>query len=59
MTTATTPETTESHLSQEEVEALAHPKPSARARVGVIASYVGMALIVIYCILPFYWMIVS
>src|SRR5215212_5957217 len=59
MTTATTPETTESHLSQEEVEALAHPKPSARARVGVIASYAGMALIVIYCILPFYWMIVS
>src|SRR5918995_4713959 len=59
MTTATTPETTESHLSQEEVEALAHPKPSARARFGVIASYVGMGLIVLYCIIPFYWMIVS
>jgi multiple sugar transport system permease protein len=25
----------------------------------LIASYVGMALIVLYCILPFYWMIVS
>ncbi|RYZ31005.1 MAG: carbohydrate ABC transporter permease [Propionibacteriaceae bacterium] len=25
----------------------------------MIASYVGMALIVLYCILPFYWMIVS
>jgi len=59
MTTATTPETTESHLSQQEVEALAHPKPSARARVGVIASYVGMGLIVLYCIIPFYWMVVS
>jgi multiple sugar transport system permease protein len=58
MTTATTPETTD-HLSQEELEALAHPKPSPRARIGVIASYVGMGLIVIYCILPFYWMIVS
>jgi len=59
MTTATTPETTESHLSHEEVEALAHPKPSPRARIGLIASYVGMGLIVIYCILPFYWMIIS
>jgi multiple sugar transport system permease protein len=59
MTTATTPETTESHLSREEVEALAHPKPSARARFGVIASYVGMGLIVLYCVIPFYWMVVS
>jgi len=59
MTTATTPEMTEDHLSQEEVEALAHPKPSARARFGVIASYVGMGLIVLYCVIPFYWMVVS
>ena len=59
MTTATTPEATEAHLSQEEVEALAHPKPSARARFGVIASYVGMGLIVLYCVIPFYWMVVS
>jgi multiple sugar transport system permease protein len=58
MTTATTT-TTESRLSQEEVEALAHPKPSARARAGVIASYVGMGLIVLYCVIPFYWMVVS
>ena len=46
MTTATTPETTESHLSQEEVEALAHPKRSGRDRFGVVMSYVGMGLIV-------------
>jgi len=59
MTTATTPETTESHLSQEEVEALAHPKRSGRDRFGVVLSYVGMGLIVLYCIIPFYWMIVS
>ena len=59
MTTATTPETTEAHLSQEEVEALAHPKRSGRDRFGVVMSYVGMGLIVLYCIIPFYWMIVS
>lgn len=59
MTTATTPETAEAHLSQEEVEALAHPKRSGRDRFGVVMSYVGMGLIVLYCIIPFYWMIVS
>jgi multiple sugar transport system permease protein len=59
MTTATTPETAESHLSQEEVEALAHPKRSSRDRIGIVLSYVGMGLIVLYCIIPFYWMIVS
>jgi multiple sugar transport system permease protein len=59
MTTTTTTETTESHLSQEEVEALAHPKRSGRDRFGVVLSYVGMGLIVLYCIIPFYWMIVS
>ena len=25
----------------------------------MVASYVGMALIVLYCIIPFYWMVVS
>jgi len=29
------------------------------SRAGKIASYVGIAVIVIYCLLPFYWMIVS
>jgi len=51
--------TTESHLSAAEVEQLAHPKRSSKARLGMIASYVGMGLIVLYCIIPFYWMIVS
>jgi multiple sugar transport system permease protein len=50
---------TESHLSKEEVARLARSKPSGKARLGIIASYVGMALIVLYCIIPFYWMIVS
>jgi multiple sugar transport system permease protein len=51
--------TTESHLSQDEVAQLAHPKPSPKALIGMIASYVGMGIIVLYCIIPFYWMIVS
>jgi multiple sugar transport system permease protein len=55
----TTQADTESHLSSSEVAQLAHPKQSSRALVGMIASYVGMGLIVLYCIIPFYWMIVS
>ncbi len=56
---ATTVETTTGHTSQEQVAALSHPKQSGKARFGMIASYVGMGLIVLYCILPFYWMVVS
>ena len=55
----TAAEVREEHLSQEEIEQLAHPKRPLRQRVGVVASYVGMALIVLYCIIPFYWMVVS
>jgi trehalose/maltose transport system permease protein len=59
MSTTTAREATESQLSQAEVEQLAHPKPSSKVLIGMIASYVGMGLIVLYCIIPFYWMIVS
>jgi multiple sugar transport system permease protein len=59
MATTTTPPSTQSHLTQAEVAELAREKRSPKYVVGMIASYVGMALIVIYCILPFYWMIVS
>ena len=48
-----------SRLSADEVSELAKSKPSPKARIGAIASYVGMGLIVLYCIIPFYWMIVS
>ena len=41
------------------MQQLAHPKQSPKALIGMIASYVGMGLIVLYCIIPFYWMIVS
>jgi multiple sugar transport system permease protein len=56
---STTTEVHEEHTSREEVEKLAHPKRPLRQRVGVVLSYVGMALIVLYCIIPFYWMVVS
>jgi multiple sugar transport system permease protein len=55
----TAPVDTAPHLSEAEVEALAHPKRSPKYLIGLIASYVGMALIVLYCIIPFYWMVVS
>ena len=55
----TTAEVHEEHLSKEELEALAHPKRPLKQRIGVVLSYVGMAAIVLYCIIPFYWMVVS
>jgi multiple sugar transport system permease protein len=59
MTTLKDPQATESHLTDAEIAALSHPKQSPRVLIGLIASYVGMGLIVLYCIIPFYWMIVS
>src|SRR5918993_5390726 len=53
------PQAAESHLTDAEIAELAHPKESPKARIGRVASYVGMGLIVLYCIIPFYWMIVS
>jgi multiple sugar transport system permease protein len=55
----TTAEVHEDHTSPEELEKLAHPKRPLKQRIGVVASYVGMAAIVLYCIIPFYWMVVS
>ena len=59
MTTTTDPRAAGSHLTDEEIAALSHPKQSPKVLIGMIASYVGMGLIVLYCIIPFYWMIVS
>lgn len=42
-----------------ELEELAKPKASGKDKFFRVLGYVGMALIVLYCILPFYWMIVS
>jgi len=58
MSTTVTP-VQESHLTADEVAALGRVKPSPKERIGKIASYVGMILIVLYCIIPFYWMIIS
>jgi multiple sugar transport system permease protein len=55
----TTAEVREEHFSKEEIEKLAHPQRPLRQRIGVVLSYVGMGVIVLYCIIPFYWMIVS
>ena len=57
--TTTTPDVKQSGLTTAEVAALAKPKQSPKARVGMVGGYVGMILIVLYCIIPFYWMIVS
>jgi len=59
MATSTQTTATEARSTDEDIYKLAHPKQSPKARIGIIASYVGMGLIVLYCIIPFYWMIVS
>ncbi len=59
MSTTSAPAETTPLTNQAEIDALAHPKRSPKYLVGLIASYVGMALIVLYCIIPFYWMVVS
>jgi trehalose/maltose transport system permease protein len=55
----TTTTTTASGLTQAELEKLNKPRRDAKFWVGSIAGIVGMAFIIIYCLLPFYWMIVS
>lgn len=59
MTTTATPPETHGRLTSAEVAELAREKQSPKAVVGMVASYVGMILIVLYCIIPFYWMVVS
>lgn len=51
---STTVDTTKSGATGTDIPVLPKPKP-----YGMIAAYVGIALIIIYCLLPFYWMIVS
>lgn len=46
-------------LTPEELGALQKPQHDPKWWLGKIASIVGMALIVIYCLLPFYWMLIS
>jgi multiple sugar transport system permease protein len=47
------------HLTPEELGALQKPSHDSRWWLGKVATVIGMALIVLYCLLPFYWMIIS
>jgi multiple sugar transport system permease protein len=58
-TAAQTQLDTGSQTSADEIAALAREKRSPKFYIGMVASYIGMALIVLYCIIPFYWMVVS
>jgi multiple sugar transport system permease protein len=53
--------TTQTHVrtSAAEVHALAHRKRSGKDIALMAGGVLGMAVIVIYCLVPFYWMIVS
>jgi multiple sugar transport system permease protein len=47
------------HLTPEELGALQKPNRDSKWWLGKVASVVGMALIVVYCLVPFYWMVIS
>ena len=51
--------TTASHVTAEELAALNKPKKDARFYLSKTGIFLGMTFIVLYCTLPFYWMIVS
>ena len=49
----------DSRLTQAELQKLNKPTRDGRYWAGTIAGIAGMTFIIVYCILPFYWMIVS
>ena len=51
--------TAQAHVTAEEIAQLNKPRRDAKYWGGAIAGILGIAFIIIYCILPFYWMIVS
>ncbi len=51
--------TAQAHVTAAELAQLNKPKRSGQYWAGTIAGLAGIAFIIIYCILPFYWMIVS
>jgi multiple sugar transport system permease protein len=57
--TTTTVASNQSHLSAEEIAKLNKPGHDAKWWLGTVGTVVGMGAIVLYCVLPFYWMIVS
>ena len=50
---------TQARTSQAEVKELASKKRSGKDTLMLVGGLVGMAVIVSYCLLPFYWMVVS
>ena len=54
MTTATT-----SRVTAEELAELNKPRRDARFWLGKTGIFLGMTFIIIYCVAPFYWMVVS
>jgi len=51
--------TAQAHVTAEEIAKLNKPKRDARYWLGAIAGIAGITFIILYCILPFYWMVVS
>lgn len=49
----------QARATAEEIALLNKPKRDAKYWMGTVGSIVGMAFIVLYCVLPFYWMVVS
>ena len=46
-------------LTDAELQQLNKPKRSGKQVAGGIASLLGVAFIILYCILPFIWMVIS
>lgn len=61
MTTTTAPDhtTVQGGTTAAELARLNRPERTPKQILGTIGIVLGMAVIVVYCILPFYWMIVS
>ena len=57
MSTVATP--SQSHVTAAEIAQLNKPRRDGKYWATLIGGIVGMAFIVIYCVLPFYWMVVS
>ncbi len=49
----------DNRTSADELAKLNKPRRDSRYWLGTIGSIAGMAFIVLYCIIPFYWMIIS
>lgn len=45
--------------SADEVATLAKPRRSGKDTALLVGGILGMAIIIVYCLLPFYWMVVS